>query len=245
MSRKNVLCVDFDYFFPNPMEAGDPDPNIGLYDWGHKEAPFFIEGPLWTIRAAQFEAAGLPLPQVELVPDWWRRFRFAQGVELLLCDSNAHAGNLIPTDGTLGEVWLFDAHHDGGYGATPADGMARWHSHWGELNCEDWMIDLSLEADRLVMRYPQWRSRGMDMEPEPAVPMNRAVDDLERVPVRFHTVLMCRSGAWVPPWCDPQFDELAAAFPGRTRWLHDTAHPRRFDRAAAEALAATLTGAGL
>ena len=246
MSRRNVLVVDFDYFFPNPMEAGTATEDMGLYDWGHKEAPFFVDGPLWTIRAEQFIGSGLPLPQTAVVADWWRRFRFAPGTELLLCDSNAHAGNLSPeaVGGNLGEVWLFDAHHDGGYRDNPSASMQYWRNHRPTLNCEDWMIDLAADGADLHMRYPQWRGRGVEMEPEPAVMMDRAVDDLERLPIRFHAVLMCRSGAWVPPWCDGDFTALAEAFPGRTRWIDETNHPRSFavDEERVAAIAAMLAG---
>lgn len=230
MSRRNVLVVDFDYFFPNPLEAGTPTPDIGLYDWGHREAPFFVEG-IWPIRAEAFLSQGLPLPQTALVAGWWSRFRFAPGTELLLCDSNAHAGNLTAdaVGGKLGQVWLFDAHHDCGYKATPHQSLQSWRRHSGTLNCEDWMIDLAGDGAELHMRYPQWRARGMEMEPEPAIPMDRAVDDLASLPVRFHAVLMCRSGAWVPPWCDDDFTQLAEEFPGRTRWIDRANHPRAFE----------------
>jgi len=241
MSRKNVLCVDFDYFFPNPMEAGDlADPNAFLYDWGHREAPLFIDGPLWAFRAEAFLAAGLPLPQVDVPPDWWSRFRFAPGVELRLCDSNAHAGNLTSAElgGRVGEVWLFDAHHDGGYQDTPGASMREWREHAGTLSCEDWMIDLAADGADLHMRYPQWRERGMELEPEPAVTMDRQVDDMAALNIRFHAVLMCRSGAWVPPWCDADFTALAEQFPGRTRWIDDATHPRAAVEVSEERVAA-------
>lgn len=243
MSRKNVLVVDFDYFFRNPMEAADgTDPNVFLYDWGHKEAPIFVEGPLWNIRAEQFMETGLPLPRTSLVPGWWSRFRFAQNVELLLCDSNAHAGNLTPeaVGGNLGEVWLFDAHHDSGYRDNPTASMKYWRSHYGTLNCEDWMIDLASDGADLHMRYPQWRENGLEMEPEPAVTMDRQVDDLAPLPIRFHAVLMCRSGAWVPPWCDDDFTTLAEQFPGKHRWLDETHHPRDWQVDSAEIRAARV-----
>lgn len=236
MSRRNILVVDFDYFFPNPLEAGEVLDGIsGLYDWGHREAPFFIEG-IWPIRASQFLAAGLPLPRAVVPEGWWSRFRLTQQPTLLLCDSNAHAGNLLP-DGPIGQVWLFDAHHDAGYGATPQEGLQKWNGHRSSLNCEDWMLNLYHGGADLHMRYPQWRANGMDMEPEPAVPVDRAVDDLAPLDIRFHTVLMCRSGAWVPSWCDPDFTALADAYPGRQRWLDQSVHPRAFDAAAAQGMA--------
>lgn len=81
-----------------------------------------------------------------------------------------------------------------------------------------------------------------ELEPEPAVTMDRAVDTLEAIPTRFHSVLMCRSGAWVPPWCDDDFTALAEAFPGKSRWIDNCNHPREFEAPSQERLDALAAG---
>lgn len=228
----NLLVVDWDYFFPNPAENGEP--RSWLYDWGHREAPLFIDF-MWGVRAAAFMAAGQPLPQCAGFEQFWGRFRIPDDVPLFYADSNATAGLLGPEifdDEQLHQVWLYDAHHDCGYERMPPE-------QWLEANrytCEDWMLKPHLLwGAELHVRYPQWRSRALELEPVPLVPVDRQIDDGGPVDVDFAGVFLCRSGAWVPSWCDSQFEKFLQVFPGRDRANLDGVQMREFNLEAVQA----------
>src|SRR4051794_23581640 len=104
------------------MESGTgTSQDMGLFDWGHAEAPFFINGPIWDIRAGMFASRDVPLPVVQPPAEgwagFWDRFTFTQDATMSFADSNLHAGALRPRTGPrpgFGSVVLFDAHHDSG-----------------------------------------------------------------------------------------------------------------------------------
>lgn len=240
----NFLVVDFDYFFENPMDGGDfkgsKHHHLPLYDWSKKETPFYVN-TIWAARILGFIMAGLELPRATEPyggwEAWWDRFEIEPDVPLLICDSNAHAGlERDPEDGTaFDSVWLYDAHHDSGYttDAWPPDDA---------FSCEDWMLEHAVAGtspDHLHVRYPTWRIHAFG-EPEPPIFIDREFDDGSSPPVKFHTVLACRSGAWVPPWCDDQFAALVEAYPGPTEQVDDVNLVREFDTEAAKTQAAFL-----
>jgi hypothetical protein len=45
----------------------------------------------------------------------------------------------------------------------------------------------------------------------------------------FDTVFCCRSGSWVPAWCDDQWWAFCQLFPGPTAVLDDALHHSRWD----------------
>jgi hypothetical protein len=119
---RRLLVVDFDFFFVNPAETGD-DPYF-LYDWQHAETNN-CRYVVWPVRAAGFFARGLPLPRCAGYETFWQRFpHLDQTAPLWIADSNAYAGTLGRGVNDTGwqQVWLYDAHHDAGYG--PASGSA-------------------------------------------------------------------------------------------------------------------------
>ncbi|MFF8883268.1 hypothetical protein [Streptomyces flaveolus] len=235
-----LLVVDFDFFFPNPFEGlqtadrGDPT----LYDWAHTEAePFLLDG-IWTFRAEDFYRAGITPPRCEGLDNFWDRFTFTSTrPPLFYADSNVHAGRLTPahfafshnTATAWQDVHLFDAHHDSGY---PHEHGPQTFEEWrelGEYSCEDWMLVHHANGSRLRLTYPVWRPRG-DSHP-PMIPLEASIDDRSPVPAPFDAVFLCRSGTWVPSWCDDQFTQLLQAFPGRARpfpgvpWTHPRPDP--------------------
>jgi hypothetical protein len=126
-----LLIVDFDFFFPNPLDAGASDTrSLRLYDWGHAETLVHRE-TIWPARAAAFALDGVPLPRCEPTDGFWDRFTFDTDL-LLVADSNAYAGPLA-WEGGYAEVVVFDAHHDSGYRRAYGDYLAT-----GEFTCEDW-----------------------------------------------------------------------------------------------------------
>ncbi|MEV0445163.1 hypothetical protein AB0I84_23280 [Streptomyces spectabilis] len=84
-------------------------------------------------------------------------------------------------------------------------------------------------GSHLSLTYPAWRPQG-DSTP-PLVPLRTTVDDGSPVADPFDAVFLCRSGAWVPSWCDDQFTDLLTAFPGHaelfpgSEWTHPRPDP--------------------
>ncbi|MGK7235791.1 hypothetical protein [Streptomyces hygroscopicus] len=234
-----LLVVDFDFFFHNPLQGaqvahrGDPM----LYDWAHAETPFLQER-IWTFRAQDFLRAGITPPRCEGLDGFWERFTFTSATPpLFYADSNLYAGRLTPAHYALcdgdstawQEVHLFDAHHDSGYPHEHGPASFEEWSELGEYSCEDWMLVHHAQTSRLILTYPAWRPHG-DSHP-PMAPLEVNVDDQEPVPDPFDAVFLCRSGAWVPSWCDDQFTQLLEAFPGRAhpfpgaQWRHPRPDP--------------------
>jgi hypothetical protein len=236
----NLLVVDFDWFFPNPLEARSTDmAAVGLYDWGHRESTFHLSNMLWSTRAVAFLASDLPLPGVT-VPDggwaaFWSRFTFTPNARMEYADSNAYAGNMQPTDGSdeWATVHLYDAHHDSGYNIP----SVREFVDAGTFSCEDWMIVHYLNGcTDLTVHYPTWKQRGPQERIPDGMPTKQVLDDGQPLDTVFDAVFICRSGAWVPSWCDRDFLDLLTACPVPGRQVDDLPMDREFDTAEAEAL---------
>lgn len=195
-----LLVVDWDYFFHNRLQAGDD--HWPLYDWGHAESPFFIE-LIWPIRASGFIRNGIELPGTTgQQHNFWDSFQFMPGADTYFAESNSAAAHVdVAADVT--EVWLYDAHHDAGYHSENPDELAEA----GVWSCENWMMLYYCLGADLHVRYPTWRWDAFDAEPEPAVRIDRQIDNEDNRPteVKFDRVFVCRSGAWVPPWLDQEF----------------------------------------
>lgn len=213
----NLLVVDFDFFFHNPMESGEhQDDEFWLYDWGHSESPLHIDSNIiWPSRALGFIHSERPLPQVDVPDGWWDRFNIDPDSQLYVADSNAYAGLLYDQIGDpFEQVWLFDAHHDLYKFKTPQE-VAAWHSTGQDITCENWMFKHLMRGAELHWRYPRWHQLGPDMaESLPDwIGLDAAYDDGKPMDVEFDTIFLCRSGAWVPPWCDERFMQFMEAAP--------------------------------
>ncbi len=213
----NLLVVDWDFFFKNPWQGADftqYDPqHLELYDWTHREAPFFVD-TIWSSRASDFLRAGIELPKCDGQYGFWERFKLDPDAVMLYGDSNLHGGRLVPrTFGYTGKKWkhvsLWDAHHDSGYHGT----IEEWRCR-ATLSCEDWMLVHYDKGSQLDVTYPPWRTKVEGIEQGPIVPVKRRIDDGTNPARTYHVVYVCRSGAWVPPWCDDQFQDFLNAFPG-------------------------------
>lgn len=201
----NLLVVDFDYFFKNPLEWGDfDDPDMWLYDWGHQEGSR-LHDALWSSRAASFWMRGSELPMAQVPDNFWSRFTFTDDAMLEVSDSNMYSG--IAGEGKpFDQVWLYDAHHDLFRMKTHAD-LAAWVER-GTFSCEDWMYVHHLNGSKLHWRWPKGHNaaKGMKATVPKWVHLDAKVDDSRALSLPFDTVSVCRSGSWVPPWCDEQFD---------------------------------------
>jgi hypothetical protein len=215
---QRLLVVDFDFFFPNPLDAGAGDGQaLRLYDWGHAETLLHRE-IIWPVRAAMCAEHGVALPRCEPTDGFWDRFILDTDL-LLVADSNAHAGRLAAT--TTQEVLVFDAHHDAGYRRSFDDYLAD-----GRYSCEDWTFAHHEAGARIGVRYPPWRSQWPKLEPTTAIPVDRCTDDGASVDDVFTTVFACRSGCWVPAWCDDQWQHFIDDFPGIAVSVDDHLRPR-------------------
>lgn len=214
-AKKVLLSVDWDYFLPIPKGR-----EWFLYDWSHKEAPFFYSSELWASRAYGFKAANKsrPYPDPKVVHGFWDKFRFSEDCKVYVADSHACIAQVwglvecnIDTTGhtvpridycpEFGVIHNFDAHHDCGY---PNEQES---SHY--IYCSDWAMHAIDQGMRVYTWYPEWRE--VEDEPDPRRSMYREV--FNPVPHGLPTtvidrVFVCRSSDWMPPWCDPEFDEL-------------------------------------
>lgn len=149
----------------------------------------------------------------------------------------------------------FDTHHDMGYDTE----LVRREQKQGVSDCASWLwhaLDQG-HVDRVIFVQPDWLKKtawtrvieGLEENYahvreilDRVVPMSWSEwvknpigtkKTFERIP---HTVFICRSGAWVPPWLDPEFDHFVHNF-GQD--------PIKMDRAYCEERHIELAGADI
>jgi len=234
------------------MKGGFKHEEPFLFDWGHAESEFFID-MAWHGRAAAFGYASFPLPEVE--PSWKtfpERFKVAHDATVYIGDSNLWSGNLSDSEGDpFSDVWLFDAHHDSGYGVSSFAKWLKKHARQGgavSFSCEDWMLIHHMQGAALHWRFPTWhesfKKRLHEGKCIPActdeglshgpfwpvdVPLDARVDDLLPVDEEFDTIYICRSGAWVPPWEDHKFQRFYESWDRDIEQLDNVNLVRDFD----------------
>ncbi|MFE9833964.1 hypothetical protein ACFYP4_02275 [Streptomyces sp. NPDC005551] len=245
MSEYNLLVVDWDFFFPNPMYGAKMGPDVLLYDWHHSESRWGVDMQ-WPIVAQGWLRNGLELPMCRDYDGFWDRFNLfreeGEPAPMLYGDSNVWSGLLLPT--TFGwevEAWtkvsLWDAHHDCGYKGT----LEEWRAG-GEMECDSWMLKHHDLGSELEVIYPRWRSKIDGIESGPLIPVNRRIDDGSNPPTVYDAVYICRSGAWVPAWCDEQFEDFLARYPDYglpvpgNEWTQPRPDPRPLALAEIEAM---------
>ncbi|KUL44799.1 hypothetical protein ADL22_12715 [Streptomyces sp. NRRL F-4489] len=236
-----MLVVDWDFFFPNPSYGASHDETALLYDWAHSESEFLID-MIWHIRAEGFLRYGLPLPMCQGYEGFWNRFNFGDNpAPLLYGDSNVHSGLLVPSSfGFDASAWskvsLWDAHHDCGYKGT----LEQWKAQ-GYMECDSWMLKHHELGSQLEVIYPPWRTKIDGIETGPLIPVPRRIDDGTNPDTTYHAIYVCRSGAWVPSWCDRQFEDFLASYGGPgaeapgNKWTQPRPDPMPDARRAVEA----------
>jgi hypothetical protein len=231
------LSIDYDFFVQHEMHKEIDLPGIGpmsgllVYDWQMSESRSpTLDDAVWRIRAMNFMRYGLDI-QARMAPE----LSFADfSTELSLRmelpvpawrgDSHGWAG-IVARDyatqfGPLNVV-NFDAHHDLGYGRGT---LEKFHET-GNIQCDDWAL-LGLAAGFIknyTVVYPDWLGKwewGKNI-PRPWLKefrnrihittwsdwlkSGKEIRDLE-------VAYLCRSSAWVPPWCDQGFLDLCEEF---------------------------------
>lgn len=209
----NLLVVDWDFFFPNPSYGAEVGRDALLYDWHFRESKWGIDMQ-WPIVAQGWLRHNLPLPKCQGYEGFWDRFNLGdEPAPMLYGESNVHAGLLMPsTFGFQADAWakvsLWDAHHDCGYGGT----LEAWRKR-GFMECGSWMLKHYDAGSSLEVIYPSWRTKIDGIETGPIIPVDRRIDDGTDPDTVYDAVYVCRSGAWVPSWCDDQFEEFLGSYP--------------------------------
>jgi hypothetical protein len=171
MDKRTWLSVDWDFFVRS----------LGMWDWSHKEAPFFMGGFMWETRLSPFLMQGYDLVG-EMDPQKWSRPRpqdfwnvlaeagygFDDLDFFVVADSHAAAGPVFSEvadrlGGPADVLVNFDAHHDLGY--------CEWERiemmiEKGECTCDMWLGALMMWMPELESRvvYPNWMKEESDLE---------------------------------------------------------------------------------
>jgi len=194
-----LLSVDWDYFFPDPFGGGMPLTPVlseGKYYW---QATLLKK---WRLQLKCYIKAG-DIPRTSRAENaFWGRFRFSPTCRLFVAETHDRAGDDRVKDG-ITEVWNFDAHHDcGGYDRFNDE--ARLTSG----NCL-----LGYDNVEKHVRYPPWKRDVFDLEPIPAIDVDRAFDDEHAIEQAFDRIFVCRTEDMVAPWIDREFREFIEACP--------------------------------
>lgn len=182
-----LLSIDWDYFFPNAL----------WYDWGHREAPFFQEA-VWYTRCGQRNLKTQEMALDAYVPTVPENFwsLVANRPRVIVADSHFRVWDILQP-GT--QVISLDAHHDCGYG----DFKKIFQSQM--VDCGNWGAwgQMTGKITQLTVWYPEWRRD--DREDKINVMVRPTIRYGLPKPADYDLVFVCRSGAWTPPWRDPEF----------------------------------------
>lgn len=205
---KVAISIDWDFFFDDTH-----------YDWGHREAPFFIE-PMWSMRATDFKIAGKDYRDYSPkgVDEFLHMLKTLQIAmpAVYVSESHLHAIELysaFPPDLLIN----FDTHPD----------MSPKHPDW--LDCENWLYWLlkrkrKMWAIWVVPTHAYIPKQGDNIDYLPTFTyINYAAFAEYWSRLREPTLMLgytCRSGAWTPPWADQQFDDFVKTIAPKTIYHH-------------------------
>lgn len=213
----NALSIDFDFWVPEKIE----------YDWGHAENMALFFGYMWQIRAGHALARGVDLRKEMPItadcgvdpfdfPAWMKDKGVKLGQKAVAISDSHAAGGLAFGDCSNLDILHIDAHHDCGYGVDNNEAK--------KLDCGNWIETLvqARKVRSVDIIYPSWR-KGQDeygdsflakiarweKELKVSVTIYHGLDSYNNWRRTFSRVILCRSGAWVPPWFDDTFVMLA------------------------------------
>jgi hypothetical protein len=213
MNPPCVVSIDFDFFVKE-----DP-----MLDMGHRETSLFLE-TMWEIRMTSWAARGKTaqqmMPMPESVPQFVTRLRKLFDIpfsRVPAFSSESHAAlpkMLKGLDITECDMVNFDAHHDIAYG--------RAASLKTKFDCGSWaghLIETGV-VKSYEQVYPTWRRKFPELSKQSMAKMalrwgaDFHYGDAYAPPTRrkVDAVFLCRSGCWVPPVYDKDFNVLSACF---------------------------------
>ena len=145
---------------------------------------------------------------------FWDRFQFRRGAKLYTAESHSQCVQQDWLNASC--VWNYDAHHDLGYRPEDIDGVITGHN-----TCQNWLLSYALLGAQIKVQYPRWKIKALEVETTPACPQHlfdrgwvtRRIDDGIPPPIVFDAVFICRSGAWVPPWLDSNYQKFLDSCP--------------------------------
>jgi hypothetical protein len=176
-----ILSIDFDYFFPDSS----------WFDWGHNENMLFLE-TIWSIRAADIHLKTKQSAIDYYVPtiptDFWSLIK--NKPNLFIAESHTRICQLLNTKNI---IYNLDAHHDCGYNYNKSVDCGNWASHALTINSKVHII------------YPTWRKTSPEHK---SLSQPTSISYKLPKPQNYDVVFVCRSGCWVPTWCDTEFQKF-------------------------------------
>ncbi len=192
-----LLSIDWDYFiYTQDNRSSYIENHRSLMDSWYKR---YIQAKVWGEDIQhEFQLSSQ-------LDTFWENIRkffvFAADIKVLASDSHALSYQMAK-DNNCGEVYLFDAHSDLGYGGPSALNF--------EVNCSNWLGKL-LKDQQIKGAYIFYSPYTAE-KPEHFNPMNRIYrirycdwKDLVGKSIAVSAIHICRSGAWTPPWLDEKF----------------------------------------
>lgn len=203
-----ILSVDWDFFVPM-----DP-----LWDLGHREAEFFLNG-IWLTR-------GYLIPKMKssgFEDQFWgwvqKHWQLAEGGTIYVSESHLDVHSLLDGNAIL---ILVDAHHDCWSPKKVKDGWQIDCATWATA----WLRKSSLR--RMLWIRPDWQAAkdsiqskiAKDIRSQITIVPQSKLDDIKFkhwLAREISDVHICRSGCWAPPWLDQKFINLVESYPRKVK----------------------------
>ena len=184
--KVRLLSVDWDYFFPDPIK----DPLVSClppFADCHERA---TQQWLFHGRRCIDRIGDIPMTSGD-EGGFWQRFQIFPAALLFIGQEHRFAAHPDVMSG-VSEVWNFDAHADAGGYESGADVDGTWLTRYASTVAKH-------------VRYPSWKTWAFDDEPQPAIEVDRQIDDGKPIPWVFDRIFICRGDNLTPPWIDQAF----------------------------------------
>jgi hypothetical protein len=147
---------------------------------------------------------------------FWGRFTFAPHAALAYADQGMWAFHEQVREGVTA-VWLYSPAHACGYTHDAIERLLVTK----QVDHANFMLAYAATDVTLHVRYPREPAPGD--EPEPAVPLERTVDDGLPVDVTFDKAFVFKSPSTTPSWCDRDWHRFLSDAPFRRKDAMDGA----------------------
>lgn len=196
MANSTYVTIDWDFFIPE-----DP-----MWDFGHKEAPFFLK-QIWGARIRYFREMATTGEEREFWDKLWDKLPLPVCPSLRVSESHLAVWN-DPALHMANAVVLIDQHHDMfGDGKSDTVDCGNWLAAWLRQKRNRraiWVRPDHSWGEGLPdgNKFKFLRSRTVVLD---------SIDELDPRDMPNATLHVCRSGAWTPPWLDAQFNRFVEA----------------------------------